>query len=72
MREVYRMSNEYGNIGAPENIQILQSMFFSIFVFGYLSMSISPKVEDFLIKIFEIRPHKNKQNFFDSNSKKDK
>ncbi|MFZ2497877.1 hypothetical protein [Methanosarcina sp.] len=72
MREVYRMSNEYGNIGAPENIQILQSMFFSIFVFGYLSMSISSRVEDFSIKIFEIRPHKGKQNFFDSNSKKDK
>ncbi|MFV8416353.1 hypothetical protein [Methanosarcina mazei] len=72
MRDVYRMSNEYGNIEAPENIQILQSMFFSIFVFGYLSMSVSSRIEDFSIKVFEIRPHKGKQNYFDSNSRKDR
>lgn len=72
MRGIYRLSNKYGNIGAPENIQVLQSMFFSIFVFGYLSMSVSSRIEDFLIKIFEIRPHKGNRNFFDSDSKRDK
>jgi hypothetical protein len=71
MRNVYRISKEYGNIAAPESIQALQSIFFSVFVFGYLFISISSKLENFLTNIFEICPRKNGQIIFDNNYKKD-
>lgn len=56
MREVYRVSKEYGNIVAPESIQTLQSLFVSVFVLGYLSISVSPKIEEIFIKTFEMNP----------------
>lgn len=56
MREVYRMSRVYGNIAAPESMQTLQYIIVSIFVLGYFSINVSPKLEEFFNKMFETYP----------------
>ena len=51
--EVYRISKQYGNIVPPESIQVMQSIFFSVFVLGFLSISIYPKIEEFLMNLYD-------------------
>lgn len=62
MRGVYQLSKDHGNIAPPESIQTVQSILFSIFVLGFLSLSISSKLEELLIKAYD--------DDFDSSSKK--
>lgn len=53
LNDVYRISKQYGNIVPPESIQIMQTIFFSIFVSGFLLMNISSKVEEFLMNLYD-------------------
>jgi hypothetical protein len=52
INDVYRISKQYGNIVPPENIQVMQSIF-SVFVLGFLSINIYPKIEEFLMNLYE-------------------
>ena len=51
--EVYRISKQYGNIVPPESIQVMQAIFFSVFVLGFLSINIYPKIEEFLMNLYD-------------------
>jgi len=51
--DVYRISKQYGNIVPPESIQVMQSIFFSFFVLGFLSINIYPKIEEFLMNLYD-------------------
>jgi hypothetical protein len=53
MRGVYQLSKDRGNIAPPESIQTIQSILFSIFLLGFLSISISSKLEELLIKAYD-------------------
>ncbi|WP_440948334.1 hypothetical protein ACSAZL_08950 [Methanosarcina sp. T3] len=53
MRGVYQLSKDHGNIAPPESIQTIQSIFFSVFVLGFLSISISSKLEELLINAYD-------------------
>ncbi|KKG92448.1 hypothetical protein DU68_16395 [Methanosarcina mazei] len=52
INDVYRISKQYGNIVPPENIQVMQSIF-SVFVLGFLSINIYPKIEEFLMNLYD-------------------
>jgi len=53
MRGVYQLSKDHGNIAPPESIQTIQSILFSVLVLGFLSISISSKLEELLIKAYD-------------------
>ncbi|KKG69849.1 hypothetical protein DU43_18420 [Methanosarcina mazei] len=52
INDVYRISKQYGNIVPSENIQVMQSIF-SVFVLGFLSINIYPKIEEFLMNLYD-------------------
>ncbi|MCC4765399.1 hypothetical protein FXW07_01765 [Methanosarcina sp. DH1] len=52
INDVYRISKQYGNIVPPESIQVMQSIF-SVFVLGFLSINIYPKIEEFLMNLYD-------------------